>query len=106
MSDFLQELMAVLQDRKQNPHPESYTSQMLAKGVDEIVKKIGEEAIEIIVAAKGQGNERLISEIADLIFNVSVLLVQFDLTWDEVAAELARRRKPVSSEQLSVSSGG
>ena len=106
MSDFLQELMAVLQDRKQNPHPESYTSQMLAKGVDEIVKKIGEEAIEIIVAAKGQGNERLISEIADLIFNVSVLLVQFDLTCEVVAAELSRRRKPVSSEQVSVSSGG
>jgi len=106
MSNFLQELMAVLQDRKQNPNPESYTSQMLAKGVDEIVKKIGEEAIEIIVAAKGQGNERLISEIADLIFNVSVLLVQFDLTWDEVAVELARRRRPVNSEQLPVSSGG
>ncbi len=106
MSDFLQELMAVLQDRKQNPRPESYTSQMLAKGVDEIVKKIGEEAIEIIVAAKGQGNERLISEIADLIFNVSVLLVQFDLTWDEVATELARRRKPADGDQVSVSRWG
>ena len=99
MSNFLTELMTVLQDRKQNPQPGSYTNQLLAKGVDEIVKKIGEEAIEIVVSAKGQGNERLISEIADLIFNVSVLLVHFDLTWDDVAGELARRRTPVSSEQ-------
>lgn len=92
MSDFLQELMVVLRDRKENPSPDSYTSQLLAKGVDEIVKKVGEEAIEIIVAAKGQGEERLIEEIADLVFNLSVLLVQFDLSWDEVAAALARRR--------------
>ena len=99
MSNFLHELQTILQDRKQNPQPGSNTNQLLAKGVDEIVKKIGEEAIEIVVAAKGQGNERLISEIADLIFNVSVLLVQFDLSWDDVAAELARRRGGVSSEQ-------
>ncbi|MEI2613349.1 MAG: phosphoribosyl-ATP diphosphatase [Candidatus Promineifilaceae bacterium] len=99
MNDFLTELMTVLQARKQNPTPGSYTSQLLAKGVDEIIKKIGEEAIEIIVAAKGQGQERLISEVADLIFNVSVLLVAVDLTWDDVAEELARRRKPANSDQ-------
>ena len=93
MNDFLTELTTVLQARKQNPTPGSYTSQLLAKGVDEIIKKIGEEAIEIIVAAKGQGQERLISEVADLIFNVSVLLVAVDLTWDDVAEELDRRRK-------------
>ncbi|MBP7999893.1 MAG: phosphoribosyl-ATP diphosphatase [Chloroflexi bacterium] len=99
MNDFLTELTTVLQARKQNPTPGSYTSQLLAKGVDEIIKKIGEEAIEIIVAAKGQGQERLISEVADLIFNVSVLLVAVDLTWDDVAEELARRRKPANSDQ-------
>lgn len=99
MNDFLTELMTVLQARKQNPTPGSYTSQLLAKGVDEIIKKIGEEAIEIIVASKGQGQERLISEVADLIFNVSVLLVAVDLTWDDVAEELARRRKPANSDQ-------
>ena len=99
MNDFLTELMTVLQARKQNPTPGSYTSQLLAKGVDESIKKIGEEAIGIIVAAKGQGQERLISEVADLIFNVSVLLVAVDLTWDDVAEELARRRKPANSDQ-------
>ena len=93
MSDVIEELFQVLQDRKRNPRPGSYTNQLLAAGDDEIVKKIGEEAIEVIIAAKGQGNERLIEESADLIYHLLVLLVARDLTWDDVLAELAERRQ-------------
>lgn len=86
-------LMSTLQDRKTNPKAGSYTTFLLTEGEDEIVKKIGEEAIEIILAAKGQGDTRLVEETADLIYHLSVLLVARGLTWDDIGAELAARRK-------------
>lgn len=93
MNDDIEELFEILQDRKRNPRPGSYTNQLLAAGDDEIVKKIGEEAIEVIIAAKGQGDGRVIEESADLIYHLLVLLVVRDLTWSDVLAELAERRQ-------------
>ena len=93
MSDVLEQLLALLQERKANPSPESYTTRLLAAGEDEIVKKIGEEAIEVILAAKGQGNQRIVEETADLLYHLLVLLVARGLTWADVQAELARRQK-------------
>jgi phosphoribosyl-ATP pyrophosphohydrolase len=90
--DIMQELEAVLQSRRANPTADSYTARLLEMGEDEIVKKIGEEAVEVILAAKGQGNERVVSETADLIYHLLVLLVARDLTWNDVLAELAQRR--------------
>jgi phosphoribosyl-ATP pyrophosphohydrolase len=92
MSDVIEELFQVLQERRRNPRPGSYTNLLLAAGEDEIVKKIGEEAIEVIIAAKSQGEERLIEESADLIYHLLVLLVARELTWNDVLAELAERR--------------
>jgi phosphoribosyl-ATP pyrophosphohydrolase len=91
MAEPFEALMVVLQQRKADPRPGSYTAQLLAEGEDEIVKKIGEEAIEIILAAKGQGDERLLEETADLIYHLSVLLVSRDLDWSDVQGVLARR---------------
>ena len=91
MAETFEALMTVLQQRKANPRPDSYTSHLLAAGEDEIVKKIGEEVIEIILAAKGQGDERLLEEMADLIYHLSVLLVARELTWTDVERVLARR---------------
>lgn len=88
----IEELYQVLLDRKQNPLPGSYTSQLLANE-EEIAKKIGEEAIEVILAAARQGQERLIEESADLVYHLLVLLVANNLTWDDVLGELARRRR-------------
>ena len=93
MTDILDTLFATLQDRKVNPRAGSYTAELLAAGEDEIVKKVGEEAVEIILATKGQGNERLVEETADLLYHLFVLLVARDLTLDDVRAELARRHK-------------
>jgi phosphoribosyl-ATP pyrophosphohydrolase len=90
--DIMQELEAVLQSRRANPTADSYTARLLEMGEDEIVKKIGEEAVEVILAVKGQGNERVVSETADLIYHLLVLLVARDLTWNDVLAELAQRR--------------
>lgn len=92
MTDFIDQLFTVLQDRKATPTPGSYTASLLADS-DEIVKKIGEEAIEVILAAKGQGDQRIIEESADLVYHLLVLLVSQDLTWDDVRHELAQRHK-------------
>ncbi|MCA9950592.1 MAG: phosphoribosyl-ATP diphosphatase [Anaerolineales bacterium] len=93
MNDVIQELFKTLQDRKSNPIPNSYTAQLLAQGEDEIVKKIGEEAVEVILAAKGQGDQRVVEETADLVYHLLVLLVAREQTWDDVLAELNLRRK-------------
>ena len=93
MNDFIDQLFATLQDRKANPTTGSYTASLLAQGEDEIVKKIGEEAVEIILAAKGQGNQRIVEETADLVYHLLVLLVSRDLTWDDIRAELKQRHQ-------------
>jgi len=94
VSDILSHVFATITDRQAHPRPGSYTNQLLSAGEDEIVKKIGEEAVEVILAAKGQGDERVISELADLIYHCLVLLAQRGLTPGDVAAELERRHRP------------
>ncbi len=93
MNNTLQTLFATIQKRKQNPPPGSYTAKLFAAGENEIVKKIGEEAVEVIVAAKGETDDRIIYEMADLIYHNMVLLAARDLQWADVEAELARRVK-------------
>ena len=92
MNDVLDELFAVILDRKVNPTPGSYTAKLLSGG-DEVLKKVGEEAVEVILAGKGQSDERLIEESADLLYHLFVLLASRDLTLDDVRAELGHRRK-------------
>ncbi len=94
MSDILAQVFATIADRKANPKPGSYTNSLLEAGEDEIVKKIGEEAVEVILAALKQGDERVISELADLAYHCLVLLASRDLTPDDVNAELAQRHIP------------
>jgi len=93
MSDEIRELFSTIQNRKANPRPDSYTNQLFEDGEDEIIKKIGEEAIEVILAAKSQGDKRLVEETADLVYHILVLLASRDLTWDDVLLELTQRRR-------------
>jgi phosphoribosyl-ATP pyrophosphohydrolase/phosphoribosyl-AMP cyclohydrolase len=92
-SSVLHTLFATILDRQASPRPGSYTARLLQAGEDEILKKVGEEAMEIILAAKGQGNERLVAEVADLLYHVLVLLAARGLSLAEVEAELIRRRR-------------
>jgi phosphoribosyl-ATP pyrophosphohydrolase len=94
VSDILARVFATITDRQAHPRPDSYTNRLLDAGEDEIVKKIGEEAIEVILAAKGQGDQRVISELADLTYHCLVLLAARGLTPADVAAELERRHRP------------
>ena len=93
MSTTLSDLFAVIQSRKTNLPEGSYTTTLFRKGQPEILKKIGEEAVEVIIAATSESEERIIYEMADLIYHNMVLLAQRDLAWADVEAELARRAK-------------
>lgn len=93
MTDFIDTLFATIQERQAAPRPGSYTNALFAAGEDEIVKKVGEEAVEIILAVKGQGKARVVEETADLIYHLLVLLAAQGLTWDDVRAELEKRHK-------------
>ncbi|MFQ6059092.1 MAG: bifunctional phosphoribosyl-AMP cyclohydrolase/phosphoribosyl-ATP diphosphatase HisIE [Anaerolineae bacterium] len=90
----LTELFAVIQDRKAHPREGSYTAHLFAQGQDEILKKLGEEAMETILAAKGGDHDQLVYEASDLIYHLLVLLAYHDVSPKEVYAELKRRRKP------------
>ena len=90
----LNHLFSIIQQRKQNPPPGSYTAQLFSSGEDEILKKVGEEAMEVLLAGKGQSDQRLIEESADLLYHLFVLLAYRDLTLQDVEDELRRRHKP------------
>jgi len=87
----LERLMTVLRDRYEHRPEGSYSAQLFTAGRDRILKKIGEEATEVVIAAKGEPRERLVSEIADLVFHLSVLMVDAGVGWAEVEGELDRR---------------
>lgn len=87
-----EEVYNVVSDRKQNPKEGSYTNYLFDKGIDKILKKVGEETAEVIIAAKNQGNEELRYEISDLIYHLTVLMVEKGLTWEAISAELQKRR--------------
>jgi phosphoribosyl-ATP pyrophosphohydrolase len=89
----LNELFAIIEERKAHPVEGSYTNLLLREGEDTIVKKIGEEAIEVIVAAKSQGDQRVIEETADLFYHTLVLLAARGLRLADVEEELRRRHK-------------
>lgn len=94
MGDLLHQLYATIASRKTSALATSYTAKLFAAGENEIVKKIGEEAIEVIVAAKGQTDERIVSEMADLVYHSLVLLASRNIPWTAVEDELARRHQP------------
>lgn len=91
MGQVIDDLYEVIKTRKVDAPANSYTAYLYAKGENEILKKMGEEVVEVIVAAKDEGNERLIYELADLVYHSLVLLAVRDLAWADVETELARR---------------
>ncbi len=84
-------LYKIIADRKSNPTAGSYTAHLFSAGEDKICQKVGEEAVEVILAAKSQGTQRLIEETADLFYHALVLLAHKDITLEAVEAELRRR---------------
>jgi phosphoribosyl-ATP pyrophosphohydrolase/phosphoribosyl-AMP cyclohydrolase len=89
----LKELYSVIEERKAKRPEGSYTTYLFNSGLDKILKKVGEEATETIVAAKNTDGQRLVSETSDLLYHLLVLLVERGATLDEIARELKERRK-------------
>ena len=90
-SKILDDLYKVIEDRKANPKEGSYTNYLFDKGLDKILKKVGEEAVEIVIASKNEEPKEIKYEIADFLYHLSVLMVEKGVTWEEVADELSKR---------------
>ena len=84
-------LMDMLRGRKEDPKEGSYTSYLFDKGLDKILKKVGEECTEVIIAGKARDQKETIYEIADLMYHVMVLMVESGISVDQVMEELGRR---------------
>lgn len=90
-NNFINRLYSIVEDRKNNPVEDSYTSYLFEKGLDIILKKIGEESSEVIIGAKNQSNEETIYEISDLVYHTIVLMVNMGITLEDIKYELYKR---------------
>lgn len=91
-SSILKELYEVVEDRKLHPKEGSYTNYLFEKGLDKILKKVGEEAAEVIIASKNRSKDEVVYEVSDLIYHLMVLLVEQGVTLDDIYSELKKRR--------------
>jgi phosphoribosyl-ATP pyrophosphohydrolase len=96
MANVFREIYEEIVDRKQNPVAESYTNYLFTKGEDKILKKIGEECTEVVIAAKGTNKEELVSELMDLTYHCLVLLAEKNISLEDLEEEANRRRGKLS----------
>ena len=90
-SGIIRRIVDVLEERQRNPQQGSYTNYLFDSGIDKILKKVGEESAEVIIAAKNPNKDELVYEISDLVYHVLVLMNQRKVSLDEIMAELAQR---------------
>ncbi len=104
LHDFtLDGLMTLIRGRKTEPKEGSYTSYLFEKGMDKMLKKVGEESTEVIIAAKDQDKKETIYEIADLVYHVMVVMVEMGISTEDITRELASRHvidKKVKQEKM------
>lgn len=86
-----EKLMDMINDRKSNPKESSYTTYLFAKGMDKILKKIGEEATEVVIAAKDNDKANTVYEISDLMYHIMVLMCQMGISTEDIKNEMASR---------------
>lgn len=91
--EVLEELYSLIKERKNNPKEGSYTNYLFEKGLDKILKKVGEETSEVIIGAKNKNKEELVYEISDLIYHLLVLMVNEEVTIEDIKNELEKRKK-------------
>lgn len=98
--NFLYELYEVIEERKKDPIEGSYTNYLFDQGVDKILKKVGEETSEVIIAAKNNSPEETVSEISDLLYHLMVLMVKQGIKIEDVAHELEKRRMKICNKKV------
>ncbi|MBQ3796183.1 MAG: bifunctional phosphoribosyl-AMP cyclohydrolase/phosphoribosyl-ATP diphosphatase HisIE [Butyrivibrio sp.] len=87
----LDSVFEVIKDRKQNPKDGSYTNYLFDKGLDKILKKVGEEATEMVIAAKNPNSNEIVYEMSDFLYHMMVLMAEKNVSWEDVTDELSRR---------------
>lgn len=92
LGTIIDELYEVVKERKAEPKDGSYTNYLIAKGVDKICKKIGEESTEVVIAVKNASREEIIYETADLLYHLIVMMGEMDVTPTQIYQELKNRR--------------
>lgn len=97
--EFIDKLSEVIDERFRNGNENSYTHRLYIGGLGRIGKKVGEEAVEVVVAAMSKDREQVIMETADLMYHLLVLLRYLGISFDDVCAELTRRHAVMSSER-------
>lgn len=95
MDNSLSQLFAIICDRRDHPQPNSYTCKLMAGGDNQILKKIGEEAVEVVMACKDNNPQAIASEVADLFYHTLVAMAYHQVDLAMVYAELERRSQPV-----------
>ena len=81
----------IIKDRKEHPKEGSYTNYLFDKGIDKILKKVGEECTELVIAAKNPDPEEMKYEMSDFLYHAMVLMVERGVTWEDITEELANR---------------
>ena len=97
MTDVMKGLYEVVQDRRDHPQEGSYTCYLFEKGIDKILKKVGEECSETIIAAKNGRQEETVGEISDLIYHLMVMMAQQNIPLEAVLEELSRRSQKIGN---------
>ena len=93
----LEALYKVVLDRKNNRSEGSYTNYLFEKGLDKILKKVGEECTEVVIASKNDNKEEQICEICDLAYHLLVLMAELGISMDEIKVELGKRREKINN---------
>ena len=89
--NMLTDLYNTIIDRKNNPKEGSYTNYLFDKGINKILKKVGEESSEILIAAKDNDKQEVIFEVADFMYHVTVMMASLGVSWEDVEEELSKR---------------
>lgn len=97
--EVLSELYSVIKDRKENPMEGSYTNYLFDKGIDKILKKVGEESTEVIIAAKNESKDEFVGEVCDVMYHLMVLLVEKNIALEDISEELNKRSKKIGNKK-------
>ena len=97
MNEVLKSLYEVIESRRKNPQEGSYTCYLFEKGIDKILKKVGEESSEVIIAAKNGAKEDTVNEISDLLYHLLVMMAQQGIKPEEVEEVLSQRRQKIGN---------
>ncbi len=97
MENIMKDLYEVILGRKNSKEEGSYTSYLFTKGIDKILKKVGEESTEVIISAKGTDKEEQINEICDLSYHLLVMMAELGISVDEVESQLIKRKEKINN---------